>query len=192
MRLEVFMGPCQRCGRCFTPPTPLDRMMRTGFRHRRRRAGVNTAGAQRRADPDALSMVVVITSVVAVEMRRLRFAAMAYSAQALLIVGLLAELRGGQPVAVLVGGDGAGHQGDPDAVVPVPLHRHEARTASCQPLIGFGPSVVVAALLMIGFYRLTHGHVALLAPDRRWRSRRCSAPTWRWPRRCSRSGSTAC
>jgi hydrogenase-4 component H len=32
IRLEVFMGPCQRCGRCFTPPTPLDRMTRTGFR----------------------------------------------------------------------------------------------------------------------------------------------------------------
>ncbi|MCU0621439.1 MAG: 4Fe-4S binding protein [Gemmatimonadales bacterium] len=32
MRLEVFMGPCQRCGRCFPPPTPLDRMDRTGFR----------------------------------------------------------------------------------------------------------------------------------------------------------------
>jgi len=32
LRLEVFMGPCQRCGRCFPPPTPLDRMMTTGFR----------------------------------------------------------------------------------------------------------------------------------------------------------------
>ncbi len=32
MRLEVFMGTCQRCGRCFTPPTPLERMMKTGFR----------------------------------------------------------------------------------------------------------------------------------------------------------------
>ncbi len=31
MRLEVFMGPCQRCGRCYTPPTPLDRMDRTGL-----------------------------------------------------------------------------------------------------------------------------------------------------------------
>jgi hypothetical protein len=27
------MGPCQRCGRCFPPPTELDRMMKTGFRH---------------------------------------------------------------------------------------------------------------------------------------------------------------
>ena len=33
IRLEVFMGPCQRCGRCFPPKTPLERMMRTGFRH---------------------------------------------------------------------------------------------------------------------------------------------------------------
>ena len=32
LRLEVLMGPCQRCGRCFPPPTPLDRMMKTGFR----------------------------------------------------------------------------------------------------------------------------------------------------------------
>ncbi|MGO9087984.1 MAG: 4Fe-4S dicluster domain-containing protein [Terriglobales bacterium] len=32
MSLEVFMGPCQRCGRCFPPPTVLDRMMTPGFR----------------------------------------------------------------------------------------------------------------------------------------------------------------
>ncbi len=32
IRLEVFMGPCQRCGRCFHPPTVLDRMTKTGFR----------------------------------------------------------------------------------------------------------------------------------------------------------------
>lgn len=32
LRLEIFMGPCQRCGRCFAPPTPLERMMQTGFR----------------------------------------------------------------------------------------------------------------------------------------------------------------
>jgi hydrogenase-4 component H len=32
VRVEVYMGSCQRCGRCFTPPTPLDKMMVTGFR----------------------------------------------------------------------------------------------------------------------------------------------------------------
>ena len=32
IRLQVFMGPCQRCGRCFPPPTPLERLAVTGFR----------------------------------------------------------------------------------------------------------------------------------------------------------------
>jgi hydrogenase-4 component H len=32
LRVEVFMGTCQRCGRCFEFTTPLDKMMVTGFR----------------------------------------------------------------------------------------------------------------------------------------------------------------
>ena len=32
LTLEVFMGPCQRCGRCFPPPTPLERLAVRGFR----------------------------------------------------------------------------------------------------------------------------------------------------------------
>jgi hydrogenase-4 component H len=32
LSLDVFMGPCGRCGRCFPPPTPLDRMAVRGFR----------------------------------------------------------------------------------------------------------------------------------------------------------------
>lgn len=32
LRVEVFMGTCGRCGRCFPPPTPLERMMKIGFR----------------------------------------------------------------------------------------------------------------------------------------------------------------
>lgn len=31
-RMEVYMSSCQRCGRCFKPQTPLDRLMVTGFR----------------------------------------------------------------------------------------------------------------------------------------------------------------
>jgi len=37
LRIEVFMGPCQRCGRCFRPPTPLERLMVPGFRNGQRR-----------------------------------------------------------------------------------------------------------------------------------------------------------
>jgi len=32
IRLEVFMSTCRRCGRCYEPPTPLDRLTVTGFR----------------------------------------------------------------------------------------------------------------------------------------------------------------
>jgi len=32
MRVEVFMSTCGRCGRCYDPATPLDRMMVTGMR----------------------------------------------------------------------------------------------------------------------------------------------------------------
>ncbi|MGC9319728.1 MAG: 4Fe-4S dicluster domain-containing protein [Armatimonadota bacterium] len=32
---HIFMGPCERCGRCFQPPTPLDRLQQTGMRHDR-------------------------------------------------------------------------------------------------------------------------------------------------------------
>jgi hydrogenase-4 component H len=32
IKVEVFMGSCQRCGRCFETSSPLDKMMVTGFR----------------------------------------------------------------------------------------------------------------------------------------------------------------
>ena len=31
-RLELFMSTCQRCGRCFTEPTPLDQLKLKGYR----------------------------------------------------------------------------------------------------------------------------------------------------------------
>jgi hydrogenase-4 component H len=33
MRVEVFMGSCQRCGRCFELPSALEKLMVTGFRN---------------------------------------------------------------------------------------------------------------------------------------------------------------
>ena len=32
IRAEIFMSTCQRCGRCYVPPTALDEMQVTGFR----------------------------------------------------------------------------------------------------------------------------------------------------------------
>jgi hydrogenase-4 component H len=32
MEVEIFMSTCRRCGRCYEPPTPLDRLMVTGMR----------------------------------------------------------------------------------------------------------------------------------------------------------------
>jgi hydrogenase-4 component H len=31
-RLELFMGTCQRCGRCFKEPTPLEKLKLVGYR----------------------------------------------------------------------------------------------------------------------------------------------------------------
>ena len=110
-----------------------------------------------------LSMIVVITSVVAVEVRRLRWAAMAYSAQALLIVALIASFAAVNPslywwaaVALVTKA----------VLTPWFLFRYigKGEDRELRPLIGFGPSVVVAALLMTGFFRLTHSHATFLAP----------------------------
>ena len=32
MSVELYMGTCGRCGRCFTPKHPLDKLMVTGYR----------------------------------------------------------------------------------------------------------------------------------------------------------------
>lgn len=110
-----------------------------------------------------LSLTVVITSVLAVESRRLRVAAGAYVLQALLIVALLASfarmnhaLYWWAATALLTKA----------VLIPWFLYRYIDRTTEVElePLVGFVPSVLVAALLMIGFFRLTHGQAALLAP----------------------------
>ncbi len=47
LTLDVFMGPCQRCGRCFPPPSALERLPVTGFRadDERVRPGAMAPGA---------------------------------------------------------------------------------------------------------------------------------------------------
>ncbi len=112
---------------------------------------------------ETLSLTLVISSVATVELRRLKFSIVAYLCQALLIVGLLlsfasvnSALYWWAAVALLT------------KVVLTPWFLFRAIRGvddrELKPVIGFGPSVAIVALLMMSFFRLTHGKVALLAP----------------------------
>jgi len=112
---------------------------------------------------ETLSLTLVITSVAAVELRRLKFSTVAYLCQALLIVSLLLSFA---PINKALYWWAATAFITKAVLTPWFLFRairgvddHETK-----PVIGFGPSVVLVALLMIGFFRLTHGTSALLAP----------------------------
>jgi len=110
---------------------------------------------------NTLSMTLVITSVAAVETRRLRLSAAAYVLQALILVALLASFAKFNPALYWWAGTALLTKA---VLTPLLIFRAIPRGSDVEikPLIGFGPSVVVAALLMIGFYRLTHGSSALL------------------------------
>src|SRR5512136_3381342 len=112
---------------------------------------------------ETLSMVMVITWVAAVELGRLRLAAVAYSAQALLIVGLLLSFAAVNPSLYWWAGTAFLTKA---VLTPWFLFRFigKKQERELPPLIGFAPSVMVAAVLMIAFYRLTHSQIALLAP----------------------------
>jgi hydrogenase-4 component E len=109
------------------------------------------------------SMTVVITSFATVEIRRLRLSAMVYCVQALLIVALLFSFASVNPALYWWAGTAFITKA---ILVPWVLLRYIGKTQETElpPLIGFGPSVVVAAVLMIGFFRLTHSQAAVLAP----------------------------
>ncbi|MFH1766149.1 MAG: hydrogenase 4 membrane subunit [Gemmatimonadota bacterium] len=111
-----------------------------------------------------LSMTMVITSVVAVEVRRLRVSATAYAVQALLLVGLLLSYAQVNPALYWWAATAFVTKA---ILTPWFLFRYIGKTQEMEvkPLIGFVPSVVVAAVLMILFFRLTHGQVELFAPS---------------------------
>ncbi len=110
-----------------------------------------------------LSLLMVITTVAAVEARRLRLSAIAYSLQALLIVALLLAFV---PVNPALGWWAATAFVTKALVTPWLLLRYGGRREQTEitPYLGFAPSVLVAALLMTGFFRLTHSHATFLAP----------------------------
>lgn len=112
---------------------------------------------------ETLSLTLVITSVAAVEMRRLKFSIVAYLCQALLIVGLLLSFAAVNKALYWWAATAFVTKA---ILTPWFLFRalrgvddHELK-----PVIGFGPSAVIAALLMLGFFHLTHGRGVFLAP----------------------------
>ncbi len=113
---------------------------------------------------ETLSLVMVITSVAAIEMRRLRLSAAAYLCQALLMVALLVAFGGVNTALYWWAGTALLTK---VVLTPWFLFRSipETDDRELKPVIGLGPSVVIACLLMLGFFRLTHGQVTLLAPS---------------------------
>jgi hydrogenase-4 component E len=112
------------------------------------------------------ALAMIVTSLVAVEVRMLRVAAYAYLAQALLLVSIFvafAFATGSEWlmiwafVALITKA----------TLIPWLLFAYIRRTGVSQeapPYIDFGPSVLLACVLMVGFYKLTHVHAAFLAP----------------------------
>ena len=110
-----------------------------------------------------VSMCLVITSVAAVELRKLTIAATAYAIQALLIVTLLLSFAAMNPALYWWAGTAFITK-----VILVPwalfwaIPKDDDREPP--PIIGFAPSVIMATLLILGFFRLTHLHAGWLAP----------------------------
>jgi len=112
---------------------------------------------------ETLSLTLVITSVAAIEMRRLKFSIVAYLCQALLIVGLLLSFASVNKALYWWAATALLTKA---VLTPWFLFRaiRGVDDRELKPVIGFGPSAVIVALLMMSFFRLTHGKVALLAP----------------------------
>jgi hydrogenase-4 component E len=112
---------------------------------------------------ETLSMVMIITSVAAVESHHLKRAAAAYCLQALLICGLILAFAVGNPalyvwalVAFITKG----------ILTPWFLMRYIGKTGEeeVKAIIGFGPSVVIVSVILVSFYKLTHTYIHVLAP----------------------------
>jgi hydrogenase-4 component E len=111
-----------------------------------------------------LSLTLIITTVAAIETRRLRAAAVAYCAQAILIVLLIVSFAAVNPALYWWAGTALLTKA---VLTPLVLFWAIGKTQDIEikPLIGFAPSVIVAAVLMIAFFQLTHSQATLFAPS---------------------------
>jgi hydrogenase-4 component E len=112
---------------------------------------------------ETLSLVMIMTSVAAVESRNLKRAATAYCLQALLICGLILAFAVGNPTLYVWAAVALVTKG---VITPWLLLHYIARTGEeeARSIIGFGPSVLLASALLIASYTVTHHYVHFLAP----------------------------
>jgi len=112
---------------------------------------------------ETLSLVMIITSMAAVESQNLKHAATAYCIQALLICGLILAFAVGNPALYVWAAVALVTK----AIITPWLLLHYIRKTGEQEvpaIIGFGPSVLLVAALLIASYTLTHRYVHFLAP----------------------------
>lgn len=110
-----------------------------------------------------LSLTLVLTTLLAAESRRLRVAAAAYCAQALLIVGLFLSFAAINPALYWWAGTAFLTKA---VLTPLFLlwYIRKTRDTELPPLIGFAPSVLIAAILVVASFTLMHRQAAVLAP----------------------------
>ncbi len=110
-----------------------------------------------------LSLLLIITSLLTVESRNLYRSTLTLCAQALLICVLLAVFA--QQNASLYIWAGVALITKATLVPWLLFHYLKKRDANGElAIIGFGPSVVVASVLLIATYGLTHRYIGFLAP----------------------------
>jgi hydrogenase-4 component E len=110
-----------------------------------------------------LSLLLIVTSLAAVESRNLYRSAIALGAQALLICGLIVAFAVGNHALYIWAGVALVTKA---TLTPWLIFRYLRKREDNgeEAIIGFGPSVAVASVLLIAAYGLTHKYIGFLAP----------------------------
>ena len=114
---------------------------------------------------ETLSLIMIITSMAAVESQSLRRATTAYCVQALLICALILAFAVGNPALYIWAAVALVTKA---IITPWLLLHFIGKTGDEEvpAIIGFGPSVLLVSALLIGSYTLAHRYVHFLAPTR--------------------------
>jgi hydrogenase-4 component E len=111
-----------------------------------------------------LSLSLVITTMAVIEFRNLRYSAYAYCLQALIMCGIFLLFARVNPnlyywllVAVVT----------KVILIPFFLLRYIKKTTEeeVRPSVGYFPSMIIACVIMILFYNLTHRYAGFIAPN---------------------------